>query len=74
MEEKIIKRNNFVLPDDVLYFFANNYLSEKDSLALALSGSISKRFAALHGRNKYATFPLNNNAFLVETHPYISII
>ncbi len=58
MEGEIIKRNNVVLPDDVLYFFANNYLSEKDSLALALSGSISKRFAALHGRKKYVIFKL----------------
>lgn len=64
MEVEINKRNNVVLPDDVLYFLANNYLSEKDSLALALSGSISKRFAAVHGENKYVRFKFKYNKFI----------
>lgn len=52
MEGEIVKRNNFAVPDDIFFYLAKHHLSEKDCLALALSGSISKRFAALHGANK----------------------
>ncbi len=44
------------LPDEMLLYLAKNHLSDRDSLALALSGEISERFAVLHGENRYKLF------------------
>ncbi len=58
MEGKSLKRYCVAVPDDIFFHLAKHHLSEKDCLALALSGAISKRFAALHGENKYNVFTL----------------
>ena len=48
MEEE----DDALLPDDLLYFFINNHLNARDTLALALSGAISDRVAPFHGTNR----------------------
>ena len=50
--EFILKHGMTPLPDTVLTILSKQYLSEKDCLALALSG-VSKRFSELFGTNRY---------------------
>ncbi len=54
MEEAIaeIIPNN-VLPDDLLHYFLNHHLSDRDCLALALSGALSNQTSALRGSQRY---------------------
>ena len=63
-KEFILKHGNTPLPDLVLHRIAKKFLSEKDCLALALSG-VSKRFAELFGTNRYKAAIQNASLFQV---------
>ena len=65
-KEFILKHGNTPLPDLVLHRLAKKFLSEKDCLALALSG-VSKRFAELFGTNRYKAAIQNASLLQVMT-------
>jgi len=46
------------LPDDIFFHMAENHLSPKDCMALALSGAMNESYASLHGNNRYKLFTL----------------
>ena len=72
-KEFILKHGNTPLPDLVLHRLAKKFLSEKDCLALALSG-VSKRFAELFGTNRYKAAIQNASLLQVMTLSFYFIL
>lgn len=46
------------LPDDIFLHLAKYHLTERDCLALALSGAMNESYASLHGINRFKSFTL----------------